>query len=53
MENFFELISSFVKVIADFLQRLFVWKKGDFDDASNAVSEYVSVKESEKETQGE
>lgn len=53
MENFFKMITDFVNVIAKFFKDLFGWKEGPFDEASDAISEYVSEKAAEKETQGE
>lgn len=48
MENFFDMITKFVKAVADFLTKLFNWKKDDFEPASDAISEYLSEKEAEK-----
>lgn len=48
MDNFLTTIKNIVNTIAEFLQKLFFWKKGDFEPASDAVSEYLSEKEAEK-----
>lgn len=42
MDKFFDKIIEFFNVIAQFFKDLFAWKENKFDDASNALSQYMS-----------